>query len=179
MSDPAILDRLRKDPMSPSTMVVSRVAVRFVAGLLAVAVAVAQVADQGGVTALAAPQWLGWSYRLIEVAGVVTALGLAWRRSVLIASWAGLVVGTGPILGYLASRTIGVSGDPADVGNWSDWAGTAAVLVEVGLATVSVALLRMSLDDRQPTVKSLEATERERHPSSAEIWSLWLPTGFK
>jgi hypothetical protein len=139
MSDPAILDRLRKDVMTPSTMVVSRVAVRFVAGLLAVAVAVAHVADRGGVMALAAPQWLGWSYRLIDVGGVVTALALAWRRSVLVSSWAGLEVGTGPFL----------------------------------------ALLRMSLDDRQPKVKRLEATERERGLSSAEIWSLWLPTGFK
>jgi hypothetical protein len=178
MSDPAILDRLREDAMSASTMVVSRVTVRFVAGLLAVAVAVAHVADQGGVTALAAPQWLGWSYRVIEVGGVVTALGLAWRRSILVSSWAGLVVGTGPFLGYIASRTIGVPGDPADVGNWSDWVGTVALLVEAGLATVSVALLRMSLDDRQPKVKTPE-TAGERGLSSAEIWSLWLPTGFK
>jgi hypothetical protein len=134
MVDPAILDRLRKDAMSPSTMVVSRVTVRFVAGLLAVAVAVAHVADQGGVTALAAPQWLGWSYRLVEVGGVVTALGLAWRRSVLAATWAGLAVGTVPFLGYLASRTLGTLADPADVGHWSDWAGTVALLVEAALA---------------------------------------------
>lgn len=179
MSDPAVLHRLRKDAMSPSTMVVSRVTVRFVAGLVAVAVAVAHVADQGGVTALAAPHWLGWSYRLIEVGGVVTAVGLAWRRSVLAASWVGLVVGTVPFLGYIASRTIGVPGDPADVGNWSDWAGTVALLVEAGLVTLSLALVRMSLDDRQPTAKSRAATGCERDPSSAEIWSLWLPTGFK
>jgi hypothetical protein len=179
MTDPAIVDRLRKDAMTPSTMVVSRVTVRFVAGLLAVAVAVAHVADQGGVTALAAPQWLGWAYRLIEVAALITALGLARRRSVVVAAWAGLAVGAGPFLGYIASLTIRVLGDPAHVGNWSDWVGTVALLVEAGLVTVSVALLRMSLDDRQPTVKPLEETELERGLSSAEIWGLWLPTGFK
>ena len=59
MSDPAILDRLRKDALFPSSMVVSRVTVRFVAALLAVAVAVAHVADQGGVAAL--PHRAGWA----------------------------------------------------------------------------------------------------------------------
>jgi hypothetical protein len=179
MVDPAILDRLRKDAMSPSTMVVSRVTVRFVAGLLAVAVAVAHVANQGGVTALATPQWLGWSYRLVEVGGVVTALGLAWRRSVLVATWAGLAVGTVPFLSYLASLPLGTLGDPAGAGQWFDWAGAVALLVEAALVTVCLALRRMSRDDRQPTVKTPEATERERHASSAEIRSLWLPAGFK
>ena len=52
------------------------VAVRLVGALLALAVAAAHVADQGGVTAFTSPDWIGWGYRLIEVVGVFTALAL-------------------------------------------------------------------------------------------------------
>src|SRR4029077_12810788 len=41
-------------------------AVRFTGALLAVAVAAVHVADQGGITAMASPAWIGWGYRLIE-----------------------------------------------------------------------------------------------------------------
>lgn len=37
--------------------------------LLALAVATVHVADQGGITALAPPSWIGWGYRVIEVGG--------------------------------------------------------------------------------------------------------------
>src|SRR4029077_4268361 len=49
-------------------------AVRFTGALLAVAVAAVHVADQGGITAMASPAWIGWGYRLIEIGGIVTAL---------------------------------------------------------------------------------------------------------
>ena len=35
-------------------------AVRFTGALLAVAVAAVHVADQGGITAMASPVWIGW-----------------------------------------------------------------------------------------------------------------------
>jgi hypothetical protein len=56
------------------------VAVRLVGALLAVAVAAVHVADQGGVTALNSPDWIGWGYRLIEVGGILTALALLVPR---------------------------------------------------------------------------------------------------
>ena len=49
-------------------------AVRFTGALLAVAVAAVHVADQGGITAMASPAWIGWGYRLVEIGGIVTAL---------------------------------------------------------------------------------------------------------
>src|ERR1700684_4654604 len=52
------------------------IAVRLVGALLAVAVAAVHITDQGGLSALAAPTWIGWSYRLIHVGGVLTALTL-------------------------------------------------------------------------------------------------------
>jgi hypothetical protein len=55
-------------------------AVRFAGALLAVTVAAVHVADQGGVTLLGDPPWIGWGYRLIEVGGVLTALILLLPR---------------------------------------------------------------------------------------------------
>jgi hypothetical protein len=54
---------------------------------------------------------------------------------------AGVLLGAGPLVGYLASRTVGVPSDPADVGNWSDWLGTLSLIIEAALITVSIALL--------------------------------------
>lgn len=51
-------------------------AVRFVGALLAVAIAAVHVADQGGITAIASPAWIGWGYRLIEAGGILTAMVL-------------------------------------------------------------------------------------------------------
>ena len=39
---------------------------RLGGALLALAVAAVHVADQGGITALASPHWIGWGYPLIE-----------------------------------------------------------------------------------------------------------------
>lgn len=116
-------------------------AIRAVGALLALAVAVAHVADQGGITAFTAPDWLGWAYRLIEVGGVLTAGMLLWARAGRVGWAAGALLGVGPFVGYLVSRTVGVPGDPGDVGNWSDWVGTLALVVEATLITTSVGMV--------------------------------------
>ena len=121
-------------------------AVRFVGALLAAAVAAVHVADQGGVTALADPAWIGWGYRLIEVGGVLTALILVlprpgWLGPAWLGWAAGVLLGAGPFLGYVTSRTVGVPGDPADVGNWGYWLGTVSLLVEAALVMLSVSML--------------------------------------
>ena len=121
-------------------------AVRFAGALLAGAVAAVHVADQGSVTALADPAWIGWGYRLIEAGGVLTALilqlpRLAWFGPAWLAWAAGALLGAGPFLGYVASRTVGVPGDPADVGNWGYWVGTVSLLTEAALVTLSASML--------------------------------------
>ena len=119
---------------------------RIAGALLALGVAAAHVADQGGVTAFTSPGWIGWGYRLIEAGGVLTALamllpwpaglGRPWLR------WAAAVlVGAGPFIGYIASRTAGVPGDPGDVGNWGDWVGTVSLFVEAALVLLSASML--------------------------------------
>ena len=48
-----------------------------------------------------------------------------------------LLLGAAPLLGYLASRTIGVPGDAGDVGNWGDWVGMVSLFLEAGLIVLS------------------------------------------
>ncbi len=141
-------------------------AVRFAGALLAVAIAAVHVADQGGITAMASPAWIGWGYRLIEAGGILTAmvlllpgaarpgparlgqvraagrrLGPAWLGPASLGWVAGVLLGAGPFLGYIASRTVGVPGDPGDVGNWGYWVGTVSLLVEAALVMLSVSML--------------------------------------
>jgi hypothetical protein len=121
--------------------------VRVVGATLALAIATVHVADQGGIMALADPHWIGWGYRAIEGGGVLTAAvllvpqrflpGPAWVR------WAAaLLLGVGPLAGYLASRTIGLPGDAGDVGNWDYWVGTVSLFVEAALIMLSVSMIR-------------------------------------
>ncbi len=121
-------------------------AVRVVGAMLALGVAAVHVADQGGVTALGSPAWMGWGFRLIEAGGVLTALvlllsplappALAW------AGWAaGALLGAGPFAGYVLSRSVGVPGDPGDVGNWGYWVGTVSLFIEAALVVLSVSML--------------------------------------
>ena len=135
-------------------------AIRLVGALLALSVAAVHVADQGGVTAFTAPDWLGWSYRLIEVGGVLTAIVLllpwpAWpSRLGQAAGWAaGVLLGVAPFVGYLASRTVGVPGDSGDIGNWGDWVGTVSLFAEATLVILSITMLAAWWRQRTPACR--------------------------
>jgi hypothetical protein len=117
------------------------IGVRMVGAMLALAVAAVHVGDQGSITAFASPGWIGWGYRLIEVAGVLTALALLLPRPAWLGWAAGVLLGAGPFAAYVASRTVGVPGDPGDVGNWGYWLGTVSLLVEAALVLLSVSML--------------------------------------
>ena len=135
-----------RDGRYGSAITVPDVVVRLAGALLALAVAAVHVADQGGVAAFTSPDWIGWSYRLIEVGGVLTALVLLLPPAVgLVPAWAGwaagVLLGTGPFVAYVLSRTVGVPGDPGDVGNWGYWVGTVSLLIEAGLVALSVSML--------------------------------------
>ena len=120
-------------------------AVRFTGALLAAAVAAVHVADQGGISALASPDWIGWGYRAIEVGGVVTALVLllpGLDQLIARTRWAAAVLlGVGPFVAYIISRTVGVPGDHGDVGNWGYWVGTVSLVVEAALVLLSAGML--------------------------------------
>src|SRR6201996_1725266 len=150
MVQQATAGRLDRLASVSEPLVVPEVTIRATGALLALGIAAAHVADQGGVTAFTAPDWLGWAYRLIEVGGVLTAAALIGARTERLGWAAGVLLGAGPFLGYLASRTVGVPGDPGDVGNWADWVGTLALVLEAGLVTVSVGMLGARLGRPEP-----------------------------
>ncbi|MDX6307151.1 MAG: hypothetical protein QOI06_197 [Nocardioidaceae bacterium] len=175
MSEQATLDRLRRDAMRSDPIGVPAVMVRLAGAALALAIATAHVADQGGITAFTAPDWLGWAYRLIEVGGVLTAAALIWPRTARLGWAAGVLLGVGPFLGFLASRTVGVPGDPGDIGNWSDWVGTLALVVEAGLVTVSVGMLWASLRRPSPVVTPVARAIDLDAPSWGNGWDLLRP----
>ena len=117
------------------------IAVRLVGSLLALAIAAVHVADQGGVASLASPAWIGWGYRLIEVGAVLTALMLLVARPPWLGWAAGVLLGVGPFIAYITSRTVGLPGDTQDIGNWGYWVGTVSLAVEAALVVLSIGML--------------------------------------
>ena len=148
---------IRADGVALPAWAVPEIAVRLVGALLALAVSAVHIADQGGMTAFAAPDWMGWGYRLIEAGGVVTAAALvlgplaplpsrsagpSWSGLAGQLGWAaGALLGAGPFLAYVVSRTVGMPGDARDVGKWGYWVGTVSLLVEAALVALSISML--------------------------------------
>ena len=146
MTHQPMVDTALPDRGDARTVTAPDAAVRLVGALLALGVSAVHVADQGGVTALNSPAWMGWGFRLIEVGGVLTALvllllplappALAW------AGWAaGALLGAGPFAGYVLSRSVALPGDPGDVGNWGYLVGTVSLFIEAALVVLSVSML--------------------------------------
>jgi hypothetical protein len=165
MDQRAITTELRRDRDGAMAVILPPGAVRGVGASLALAVAAAHLADQGGVTAFTAPDWLGWAYRLIEVGGVLVAGVLLWPRSGRLGWAAAALLSVGPFVGYLASRTVGVPGDPGDFGNWADWMGTLALIIEAALVTIGLGMvLGMS-----PARRALSASGAAPSTDAAEL----------
>ena len=57
--------RVRARDASMGVNVAPVISVRLVGALLALAVAAVHIADQGSITSLASPHWIGWGHRLI------------------------------------------------------------------------------------------------------------------
>jgi hypothetical protein len=152
----------RPGRISPGVAGPSEFALRLVSALLALAVAGVHVADQGGITAFnSPPDYLGWAFRVVEVGGLLTALLLLMPWSGLLGWAAGALLGVGPLLSYLISRSIGIPGDRADIGNWGYWVGTLSLIIEAALVTLSVGMLL-------PWAKSVAADVRSRRPARAD-----------
>ena len=133
--------RVRARDASTGVTVAPVISVRLVGALLAVAVAAVHVADQGSITTLASPHWIGWGYRLIEVGGLLTAAAVLLARPAWLGWAAGILLGVGPFLGYVASRSVGVPGDHGDIGNWGYWVGTVSLVVGAALIVLSAGML--------------------------------------
>ncbi|HVE26313.1 MAG TPA: hypothetical protein VNC22_12955 [Sporichthya sp.] len=113
---------------------------RVAAATLAVAVSFIHVKDQGGLTALRDPAYLGQGYRLLEIAGVLVALGMFVLPSIPTWVLAGGVA-LGPLVGFTLTRTVGLPNATDDIGNWGEALGVAAVSVEVALLAIALGVL--------------------------------------
>lgn len=116
------------------------------AGLL-IAVAIIHLQDQGGLLGSQNPTWLKWGYYLVELTSLLAALLVARQKT------AGWVLGLGasafPFTGYILSRTVGVPGDPGDVGNWHYTLGSVSLAVEASFVIIAcVSLYRIFLAQR-------------------------------
>ena len=127
--------RDRTDP----TPLHDHLAARVAASVLAVLVTVIHVSDQGGLTALKEPAYVGQGYRLLELGGVVVAvlLLLAPMRHRFLGWLLALGVAVGPIVGFVLSRGPGLPSSVDDKGNWTELLGLQALTVEAVLLTLA------------------------------------------
>jgi hypothetical protein len=123
-----------------ATTTASNRLVNAVGALLAVTVSVIHVNDQGGLTALKDPAYLGYGYWLLELAGVICALLLFTRARAI--SWLlALGVAAGPLTWIIVSRSVGLPDATDDIGNWFEPLGMLAMAVELTLIALSVSVL--------------------------------------
>ncbi len=119
--------------------------------VLCAGVVVIHVIDQGGPTALKTPAYIGYLYYVLEISGVLAVLGLLTRRAVL-AGWViALGIATGPIVGYVLARSVGLPGSTDDIGNWTEPLGVASLAVE-GLLLVGALTALAAVRTRRPAV---------------------------
>ncbi len=130
---------LQRDLVQPGPTM-STGAVRVIGAVLALAISGIHIADQGGLTALKDPAYLGYGYWMLEIAGVIAALLLLTRPRTI--SWVlALGVAAGPLVGITISRSVGLPDATDDIGNWFEPLGMLAMAVETVLVVISVAML--------------------------------------
>ena len=112
-------------------------------GALGIAgIAVVHILDAGAT--YHSTRWIFWLYMTVIVAAIPVAITLLHWASPL--AWLGAAaLAAGPMTGYLLSRSVGLPGDPADVGNWLDTLGMVSLFVEASVITLSVTRLTRSL----------------------------------
>jgi hypothetical protein len=109
---------------------------------LALAIAVIHLQDQGGLLGDQSPMWLRYGYYLVEISSTISAALII--RGKVFGWFLGLASSIGPFTGYVLSRSVGVPGDPGDVGNWGYLLGTVSLLVEGSFIVLAVfCLLRI------------------------------------
>lgn len=106
--------------------------------------AIASIVTTGVVHAVEAPDsfrdapYKGWLFVANALGGVVSGVaiyrGFGWGR------WLGLLVAGGALAGYIASRTIGLPGLPAEPDAWLEPAGVVAVVAEALYLAAFVAM---------------------------------------
>ncbi len=139
-------------PADRSTLTsTSPLASRLAGAVLALAVAVVHVVDQGGFPGDKAPRYVGVGYYLLEAAAVVVALGLLFagaRRAT--GAWVlAIGVALGPLIGFVLSRGPGMPSYTDDRGNWTEPIGVLSLVVEGLLLVLATVVITRS--QRSPT----------------------------
>lgn len=115
---------------------------RLTGAALALAVTLVHVVDQGGFPGDKGPAYVGLGYYLLELAGLVVAVGLVLARRVrpARAAWgAAALVALGPLAGYVASRGPGLPDYADDKGAWIEPLGLVGIAVELLLLVLALA----------------------------------------
>ena len=106
---------------------------------LALAIAILHLQDQGGLLGDQSPMWLKYGYYMVEISSTISAALILRAKTI---GWLlGLASSVGPMVGYILSRTVGVPGDPGDVGNWGYLLGTVSLIVEGSFIVLAVICL--------------------------------------
>jgi hypothetical protein len=143
----------RLSPESAPSIAVSRLlaksestplALFLLGSILCLAVGLIHIQDQGGFLGDQMPEWIAVGYYLVEVVAGIGALLLA--RQQLLGWVVGLGLSAGPATGYILSRSVGLPGDPGDVGNWGYTLGTVSLVVEGLLFILSITALVRARD---------------------------------
>jgi hypothetical protein len=154
---------LRDDTRTPVPLLV-------VGAGLALAIAVIHLQDQGGLLGDQSPTWLKYGYYLVEIGSTISAALLIRGKTL---GWLlGLASSAGPLTGYLLSRSVGLPGDPGDVGNWGYLLGTVSLIVEGSFIVLAVFCLARIGSASRPavpqTVHLMDATPPRRSAMVAE-----------
>ena len=111
-------------------------------------------------------RWLFWAYMALIAASVPVALILLHSTSPL--AWiAAAAIATGPLVGYLWSRAVGLPGDAPDIGNWLCTLGMAALFVETTLLGLSAT--RLVVERGRTPLPSVKYMYRARREAAAGI----------
>jgi hypothetical protein len=131
-------DRLRYLLLADDTQ--TPVPLLVLAAGLALSIAVIHLQDQGGLLGNQSVPMLRYGFYMIEISSTIAA-GLIIRGK--LSGWLlGLASSIGAMTGYLVSRTIGVPGDPGDIGNWGYLLGTVSLIVEASFIVLAAICVR-------------------------------------
>jgi hypothetical protein len=141
---PAMMpDRVATYASAPAVAPVSEQAARLLAVLGMAAIAVIHILDAPGT--FEGVKYIFWLYIAIIVGAIpFSILLLQWPSRL---AWIGpALLAAGPLIGFLLTRSIGLPGDSADIGNWLESLGLASMFVEV--AVLSLSLVRLGVGRR-------------------------------
>ena len=124
----------RAEPLSP----INESTARLLGAVAVLGIGLVHVLDAAGT--YESTRWIFWAYLALIAGSVAVAMVLLhWSSPLAWAAAAGVAVG--PLIAYLWSRSVGLPGDRADIGNWLCTLGMAALFVESSLLALSVVRL--------------------------------------